>query len=311
MERHWIATAALAVLLAFPAAQEMHAAEPAPDDDPVVLRELEEARRALVEAARRVAEASIAHADRVVRSIELEPLPPVSVRLGVQLADRRAQPEGVEIGAVDPGGPAERAGLRAGDLMLELNGHSLVGDTDEPALRRVRNALRQAEPGDTATVTYRRGDQTREANVTLEAAPPGARAFRFGIGDGPRRVIELPDVHGTEMTGLVIGRPWSDFELVRVSAELGRYFGTDQGLLVVRAPEDNVLQLRDGDVILSIDGREPQSPTHAARILRSYAPGESVTLEIMRERRQQTIDAVIPEPRRHTGVDPRGMTRQR
>ena len=48
---------------------------------------------------------------------------------------------------------------------------------------------------------------------------------------------------------------------------------------------------------LAIDGREPDSATHAARILRSYAPGEEASVEIMRERRKQTLKVQMPDDR--------------
>jgi len=46
---------------------------------------------------------------------------------------------------------------------------------------------------------------------------------------------------------------------------------------------------------VAIGGREPQDGPHAMRILRSYQPGESVELEILRDRRGQTLSAKIPE----------------
>jgi S1-C subfamily serine protease len=90
-------------------------------------------------------------------------------------------------------------------------------------------------------------------------------------------------------------RPHWNLELTNISEPLGEYFNTDRGLLVLRAPTDNPLTLKDGDVILSIDGREPRSPTHALRILRSYQPGERVEIEIMRKRRKSTLEVTMPE----------------
>ncbi|HLG52995.1 MAG TPA: hypothetical protein VI339_03715, partial [Steroidobacteraceae bacterium] len=42
-------------------------------------------------------------------------------------------------------------------------------------------------------------------------------------------------------------------------------------------------------------GREPQSGPHAMRILRSYQPGETVELRILRDRKAQTLKAAVPE----------------
>jgi len=88
--------------------------------------------------------------------------------------------------------------------------------------------------------------------------------------------------------------PWSQMQLVPLTAGLGTYFGTPKGLLVLRAPEDTTLQLKDGDVILDIGGREPTSPEHAMRILGSFQKGEPLKITIMRNKSKQTLDVKLP-----------------
>jgi serine protease Do len=97
------------------------------------------------------------------------------------------------------------------------------------------------------------------------------------------------------VSNIRIPASWLDAELVTLNPELGEYFGTTKGILVVRAPREGTLGLRSGDVILSIGGREPSSPSHALRILRSYEAGERVNIEVMREKRRQTVTATVPE----------------
>ena len=50
----------------------------------------------------------------------------------------------------------------------------------------------------------------------------------------------------------------------------------------------------DGDVILDIGGREPNSPEHALRILASFESGESLELAIMRNQDRQTLEVEFP-----------------
>ena len=85
-------------------------------------------------------------------------------------------------------------------------------------------------------------------------------------------------------------------ELVPLTPKLGQYFGTEKGLLVVRAPADSRLKLEDGDVIVDIDGRIPSSPVHAFRILGSYQGGEKLTLNVLRQKKKMSFDITIPEP---------------
>jgi predicted metalloprotease with PDZ domain len=90
-----------------------------------------------------------------------------------------------------------------------------------------------------------------------------------------------------------------DMELATLTPQLGRYFGSDKGVLVVRAPSDGALKLEDGDVILAIDGRAPESGSHATRILASYQPGEKITLHIVRMHKTLDVDTTLPARAEH------------
>ncbi|SCL18264.1 putative serine protease PepD [Micromonospora rhizosphaerae] len=70
---------------------------------------------------------------------------------------------GVRLSAVEPSGPAAAAGLRAGDVILRLNGRPMTEPTDLVAL------VRKYAPGSVVTVEYRRGSSRQNASVTLAA----------------------------------------------------------------------------------------------------------------------------------------------
>ena len=88
--------------------------------------------------------------------------------------------------------------------------------------------------------------------------------------------------------------PVGAMQLTTLTPQLGRYFGTDRGVLVVRAPTHGVLKLQDGDVILSIGGRTPASTSQAMRILTSYDPGQKIRLVVLREHHRLDISATMP-----------------
>jgi hypothetical protein len=88
--------------------------------------------------------------------------------------------------------------------------------------------------------------------------------------------------------------PVGAMQLTTLTPELGRYFGADRGVLVVRAPTHGVLKLQDGDVILSIGGRTPASTSQAMRILTSYDPGQKIRLVVLREHHRLDITATMP-----------------
>ncbi|MFI7608639.1 S1C family serine protease [Micromonospora sp. NPDC049366] len=70
---------------------------------------------------------------------------------------------GVRLAAVEPSGPAADAGLRAGDVILRLNGRPMSEPSDLIAL------VRKFAPGSVVTVEYRRGSSRQNASVTLAA----------------------------------------------------------------------------------------------------------------------------------------------
>ncbi|NJP35604.1 S1C family serine protease [Micromonospora thermarum] len=70
---------------------------------------------------------------------------------------------GVRLNSVEPSGPAAGAGLKAGDVILKLNGRPMTEPTDLIAL------VRKFAPGSVVTVEYRRGSSQQNTSVTLAA----------------------------------------------------------------------------------------------------------------------------------------------
>ncbi len=227
---------------------------------------------------------------------------------------------GARIVAVTPGGPADKAGLKAGDVITKFNGTVLAnaraGDADEsgPGMKLVELA-RALDPGDTAKVEYRRGSDTKQVSLVAEEVEGGGGPFTITgpeltlRGIPPR--IEIPPMAGTprwEMGDMgmsfCFGDAWCSMQLVNLNADLGEYFGTREGVLVVRAPEDSALPLKAGDVILAIGGRKATTPEHAMRILRSYDAGETVAIEVMRHQRKLTLNWTVPTEEDHMRMHP-------
>ena len=94
-----------------------------------------------------------------------------------------------------------------------------------------------------------------------------------------------------------MGQRFHGMEFATLSEQLGTYFGVKSGVLVVRAGSSQAFKLKDGDVILAIDGREPTSAQHAGRILRSYQGGEKLAIRIQRDRKAQNIEVTVPSGR--------------
>jgi len=225
-------------------------------------------------------------------------------RIGI-IVDTRANATGDKVGArvegITPGGPAEKAGLKAGDVITRFNGTALGGvaaENDEdsgPGMKLIELA-RELDPGDSVQVEYKRGTEAAK-KLTLVAQDLGGDMMVRTFPRMPGMGGMFPDMQMRMGPDLDFrwGGPWGGIEMVKLNPELGEYFGTREGLLVVDTPEDSALKLKAGDVIQTIGGRKPTSPMHAMRILRSYEPGETVAIQVFRKKAQVTVSYKVPE----------------
>lgn len=87
--------------------------------------------------------------------------------LGVSVADLpEAHPVGVAIAGVDHSGPAARAGIRPGDLVLAVNGEHV------DSARSLIRAVAATSPGNVVHLTLRRQGHDMDLSVTVGRRPP-------------------------------------------------------------------------------------------------------------------------------------------
>jgi S1-C subfamily serine protease len=258
-------------------------AAPRPDLD----KQLEAAQKRLEQAASEVARLSTQLSSHVVEEV----MPAFAVGHGIIGVQLEPVPDGsgARVKEVSPGGAAAEAGIRAGDVIVALNGTELKGA--EPAREAVR-ILHAIKPESHVSVRVLRDGKAREFTVTARAVPE-----LFAGRDMPHFNFDFSDF--PDVSDALAHRPLMDMELATLTPRLGSYFGSDKGVLVVRAPANGGLQLEDGDVILAIDGREPTNGSHATRILRSYQPGEKLTLRIIRQHKTLQLEETVPERPTH------------
>src|SRR5256886_3468916 len=210
-------------------------------------------------------------------------------RLGVIVrTDASAESDkiGAKIEGVTPGSPADKGGLKVGDIITKFAGTSLGGikgeDEDESGPGHTLVALaRKLEPGDTVRIEYRRGADAKQATLVAADLDGGMR------WDMPGPPMAMPRMPGMALEWF--GEPLGDLELVSLNPDLGDYFGTKEGILVVKAPADSTLPLKGGDVILSIGGREATSQSPPMRILPSYGSGGAVLIDIPRTEEDTSV----------------------
>jgi C-terminal processing protease CtpA/Prc len=221
-------------------------------------------------------------------------------RIGINIEneDNAGPVDGVEIIGVTPESAADEAGLHAGDVITAVNGESLSAKSGQAANELLLDFMQGVEEGDELKVAYLRNGKAGSVELSPRVAemhafswaPDGQNLHIQGMPGAPNIVREFKFERGFPW----VGSAWGSMELVELNQGLGKYFGTDTGLLVVSAPDLDGVELQDGDVIQSIDGREPTDVRHAMRILSSYQGGESLKLGIMRDKKKRTIDVEIP-----------------
>lgn len=228
--------------------------------------------------------------------------------IGVTIAPDSGQ--GVHVQDVTPGGPAARAGLRAGDVITGIDNVDLGTMSGSDAQEALIDHLDSVAPGDTVAVTYQRNGRTQHAKIVTESASrlgvfsagPGERIIiRPGMGDitTPGRLMVTP--HTGEFPEILrrtiverTGEAIPGLNVVDLNPTLGKYFDVDHGVLVVNVNTDSKLNLEPGDVILRIGDRNVQDAWHAVRILRSYQPSEDIHMEIVRQKKHMTITGHMP-----------------
>src|SRR5262245_44013268 len=249
-------------------------------------------------------------------SPQVEPFMQRRARLGitVNLQAKETDSLGAFVQSVTPGGAASKAGIRSGDIITKLNGKSVLDRNNRkvaegesaPGVRLIEMAAK-LDPGDTVAIEYLRGEGRKTVNVvTVDEVVAGFEGDQFFFrtpgdpGEGERRRIPgmrvQPLEPGEPMTferrpGLMWMGPdgLGELEVAPLNPDLGSYFGATEGILVLRAPANSALNLKGGDVILSIDGRKPSGPGSLIRILRSYDQGESFKLEVLRQKQKMTV----------------------
>lgn len=182
-------------------------------------------------------------------------------------------------------------------------------------------------------IVRRVGDRTEVQADGIELAPVGAggpsmwtpgpegidvQAFAFG-GDGSgadgsaeRRVIRIEckagDTACAEPLRMSVQRArapggerrlaeafrWNGLNLASVDAQLGRYFGTDKGVLVL-STGPALENLQPGDVIQRVDGQAVDTPRAVMDALRGKPADSAVPVDYLRDRKAASARIKVPE----------------
>ena len=186
--------------------------------------------------------------------------------------------QGAAVNAVEKGGPADRAGVDAGDVILKFDGKTIVSSSDLPRI------VGNTKPGSKVPMQLWRKGSLKEVSVVVAEIPDEKSATRVSKNVRP---AERP----ANRLGLVLSE---------LSAEQRRELKISSGLLIEDVRNSNSrVDLRPGDIILALISRgeniELKSVDQFNRLLAQFDKSANVTL-LVRRGEQQTFVTIKGMP---------------
>lgn len=231
------------------------------------------------------------------------------------------------IESIEPGSPAEKGGVRRGDVLLTLAGRDLQDaavvfqELLKPGARlplRLRRGLEtktmvvtiEPRPSDFQPTCVWEDDLIASAlglaprgNVRIQMVPAGssgqnrAQAYRFetGASDAPRVVVRVPE-DSARRPLLVFDRPittdWAGAQFAALNSGLAGVTGVERGVFVVdvalRSPA-SISGLRGGDVVVAANGRPVTTPSELRDAMDTAASSRELRLQVVRLGKAETI----------------------
>jgi membrane-associated protease RseP (regulator of RpoE activity) len=228
--------------------------------------------------------------------------------LGVELSDVTADQVrdlklGGEYGAfvkqVEQDSPAAKAGLEAGDVIVQFAGEKVR------SVAELRRLVSETPAGRNVEIQVRRGGADKTLNATLEVRNEGPGPLIGKLQDQvwPRMNVPVYDF------AFNFGGPRLGVAVASLTPQLGAYFGVKdgKGVLVREVSSGSAADkagLKAGDCITKIDSTPIESANELHRaLLRKQGEsreGSDVTLTIIRDRKEQALKVHL-EPTRQPG----------
>ena len=237
---------------------------------------------------------------------------------------------GVRVSGVTPSGGGAKAGLQPGDRIVTIRGKQVQGTSGDRRLRDAQKLLSGLSAGSAIRIGYVRNGKPDSVEVTpqidqavyilhdgsLLRAEGNVRMMRSQAGklevtadriDNTRAPL-APEIRseiirigpGTackgkdcDMPALMSAFRWNGLNLATVDKQLGRYFGTDHGVLVLSSGDLDGLQA--GDVIQRIDGKAVASPREAMAAMGDKPGGAKVSVNYLRDRKAGKVQVTVPK----------------
>ena len=210
----------------------------------------------------------------------------------------QSQVRGVAITDVVKSSPAERAGLKKGDVILRFENEPVT------SVRKLNRLVSESAPDQTARLSISRGGSEQEVTVTLgkrsenadawTMITPPSGSFRINPKDFPNiQQFPGPGPNGENNFRFSFGNNRRiGVSTQQLTEQLADFFGVKGGGVLITSVNENSpaakAGLKAGDVITAVDGENVQGPGDVARALNKKEDGD-VTLTVVRDRNTRTF----------------------
>ncbi|MBV9508218.1 MAG: PDZ domain-containing protein [Acidobacteriia bacterium] len=193
---------------------------------------------------------------------------------------------GAEVAHLDDNGPASKAGIKEGDVVLEYNGAPVDG------VEQLVRMVRETPVGRQVKLTLWRNGGAQ----TLTVAVGERQAAVIQTPGGPVRIPEIPAIPPIDIPrfSLSLQSPLLGIEGESLGQErqFAEYFGVKDGVLVKQVLENTPAEkagLKAGDVITRVEGNNVSSTRDITAHLRSDRSKRSATLTVVRDKKEMPL----------------------
>jgi serine protease Do len=194
---------------------------------------------------------------------------------------------GVEITRVEDGSPAEKAGLKSGDVVLEYNGQRVEG------MEQFGRLVRETPSGREVKLLISRNGATQSISATLQTRKLKAMATVMPNFDMPE--IHIPDMPQIFTTWR---NPMLGVEAESLGPQLAAYFGVKEGVLVRSVSKDTAAEkagIKAGDVITKVSGSAVTTPNELLSAVHASLAKKSFPIELMRDRHETSVTVTMDD----------------
>lgn len=185
---------------------------------------------------------------------------------------------GAEVDDIVPDSPAAKAGIKKGDIILEINGEKV---TDEEFLL---NSISKTKPGGKVSLKIRRNSKTIVLTMQTTNRPesPLETTTESWITKLERFFGIIKNYLGIKTCDIVPG--------------LDKYFGIEEGVLITQVFENSraeKLGIKPGDVIIGIDETKLTDSRALRNIMRKKSIGSMIKIKLIRHKKTVTIKGIL------------------